>query len=480
MEVLGDISTLISLGQDVEGIFGGATPPLSDIEGALTTEVAAVFFGEQADAEVISAAATLQTVRDFFAFDYVNTQKTGGDLWALLNSGSGPSLSDLSNVEQTVGGWLAAADDQPAPKDMISKACSVCLGVYLHKCLLYRARASAAPASADPAAELLDMQSYAQEALTNLQSRVMNRIANRIACLAYTEGVQMIHLVPYFFELSQAGITDSWFAGGSNDLLSSLPNLPAQARAAGWNPSTVVHRILNAYRRLLWSGADADYNELLAALNDPGMGVLAPYSNQADHSMRDAFIANSLPGVLAFGKWAASARQVLISLDVMVMGYPGTPQDDWHRCSQCGALYFETGFPDDGTKRCAKGGQHTSTSGSDYVLHSVTDPATVPTGMQSGWCYCPKCHVLFYKASGLNVCAAGGVHDPSSSANYFLGLNDVPTELGITIEQAWLFCGACSALHSYKNGVSVCPGMGGGAHQSGTAQYWLSSLGSSA
>jgi hypothetical protein len=484
MEVLGDISTLISLGQDVAGIFGGATttPSLQDVEAELTTEVATVFFGAELQQEVIDAASHLQNARDFFARNYLNAQnnhQTAAQLWDLLNSPETPGLSDLNTVALTVDGWLSAANDQPAPKDLISTAMSVCMGVYLHTCLFYRERASNATASDISLTETANKRSYAQAAVQKMQARVMNRIANRIACLAYIPEQIGDRFAGVFQGFK---ITDSWFAGGSDYLQSNVIKLlhDQPTPTPGWDPATLVNRVLHAYRRLLWSGADADYNELLAAINDPGMGTFVPNTTDFDRSVPNAFIANSLPGVLAFGQWAASARDVLMSLDVMVMGSPGHPQDDWHRCAQCGALYFETGLPDDGAKRCALGGQHVSTAGSDYVLHSVADPSTVPAGMQSGWCYCPKCHVLFYKAGSLSVCAAGGAHDPYSSGNYFLGLTNVPTELGITAEQAWLFCGACSALHSYKNGVSVCPGMGGGPHQPGSANYWLSSLGSSA
>lgn len=492
MEVLGDISTLISLGQDVASIFtGGPTPPptLADIVSAVKTETATVFFDAEADEEVLTAAATLQTVHDFFRIDYLNTKNTGGDVWALLNSSSVTSLSDLDQLAQTVRGWLAATDDQPAPKDMISKACSICLGVYLHICLLHRARADSAPqpgapvpsgdAPGDPAAEILDLKSYAEEAVQKMQARVMNRIANRIACLAYTPEQFGDRFVGVFQGFK---ITDSWFAGGSDYLQSNIIKVlhDQPTPTPGWDPATLVNRAFHAYQRLLWSGEDRDYDELLAAVSDPRMGTFVPNTINFDSSVPKAFIANSLPGVRAFGQWAASARGVLTSLDAMVTGTK-RPQDDWHRCSQCGVIYFENGLPDDGAKRCPAGGQHASTAGSDYVLHSVTDPATVPHGMQSGWCYCPTCHVLFYKAGSLSVCAAGGAHDPNSSADYALGLNPVPAELGISVEQGWLFCGACSALHSYKNGVSVCPGMGGGPHQSsGSGNYWLTSLGSSA
>jgi hypothetical protein len=479
MEVLGDISTLISLGQTVEGIFdSGPTPPtLQDIEGALVKEVSAVFFGEEAAAEVTSAAGTLQTVQDFFAIDYVNAKKTGGDLWSLLNSGSVTSLSDLDQVAQTVRGWLAASDDQAAPKDMISQACSICLGVYLHICLLHRARADTAPKQGDPvpagdppgnpAGEVLDLQSYALEAVQKMQARVMVRIAGRIASAVLSEEMVGDFPVPRRLEVK---IVDSWFDGGSNFLLSSAP-----PGTAGWDPPTVVARVLRAYRRLLWSGADADYNEFLAVLNDPTMGE--NLSVTVYYGARTSFITNSLPGALAFGKWAASARRVLMSLDTMVTGF-STPQDDWHCCSKCGGLYFETGAPDDGTKRCPTGSQHSGINSGNYVIHSVTDPAATPAGTQPDWCYCAACHVLFYKGSRPRVCPAGGAHDTGTGTNYFLAVGDAPAQIAITVEQGWHFCGNCSVLHSYQNSTSVCPGNGGLQHQmAGSGNYWLSNLG---
>jgi len=330
MEVLGDISTLISVGEEVEGIFGGATPPLSDIEAELATEVAAVFFGAQLQQQVIDAASQLQSAQQFFAVNYLNAQnfhQTPAQLSTLLNSSESPGLNNLSTVALTVDGWLSAAVDQPAPKDLISTAMSVCLGVYLHMCLLYRERAANASPSDVALTEAANKESYARQAVQTMQSRVMNRIANRIACLGYSEGIwnppSGDPTYAYAVPLSQAAISDSWFDGGSNSLLSSLP----LQYPGGWNPSTVVQRVWHAYRRLLWSGADADYNELLAALNDQGMGTIIGYRvTNVDHSMRDAFIANSLPGVRAFGKWAASARGVLMSLDAMGMRSPGYPR----------------------------------------------------------------------------------------------------------------------------------------------------------
>ncbi|HUP62908.1 MAG TPA: hypothetical protein VNA69_21125 [Thermoanaerobaculia bacterium] len=427
MEVLSDFSTLVGVGTTLEDIFGGGTPTLQDIESELTQEVATVFFGAQLQAEVISAAATLQTVRDFFAIDYLNEKKSNvaaADLWAFLNSPATPALSDIQQVAETVDGWLSATDDQPAPRDMISTAASIYLGVYLHLCLLHRERASVAPSSGQQSADTEDMREYARKALRNIQSRVMNRIANRIACLSYVEGVVQESAGN---QLDRAEITDSWF-GDSNSLRSTI-----LVGESGWDPSTVLHRVWHAYRRLLWSGADADYNELVAALDDRGMGGAG--NNYYD---RDRFIANSLPGVRAFGHWAASARSVMGSLDVIATGFPGTAQDDWHLCAKCGGLYYGTGFPDDGTKRCPAGGQHTSSNSGDYVLHSLSPSATAPAGSQPGWSWCSKCYVLFFNGNR-SVCPTGGAHDPNSSGNYCLSgamFPRTPSQAGTTAANA--------------------------------------------
>ena len=467
MLALDVVGKLLSIGSALKNIFGGSTPTLEDIVEAVKQEVGSVFFGEEVEAEVISAAGSLQAARDFFAIDYLNEQNAGvsnAELWTFLNSTSAPGLNDLTAVAETVEGWLSASDSQPAPKDMVSKATSVCLGVYLHICLLHRERAKVAPTTQQAVAETADVVSYGQLAMQRMLTRVMNIITARIACLSYSES--------YTHEGTQkvARLDDSWFDGGSSTLISAVRHANDS-----YDPTDVMQRVLHAYRRLLWSGADADYNELSAAIGDPGMLGLG--GDFADYSIRDAFVQNSLDGVRAFGKWAAAVRGLLVSIDTLALNVVAQSEEDWHYCYNCGVLYSGTGTPSGDPSVCAAGGEHNTNATGDYAMRSVPLSGTAPSGTQDNWRRCKKCGTLFF-AYGAISCPAGGQHDLTGSNDYFLTYGTIPTTLGVPAQGSWNYCRNCGALHFGLGGASVCSGNSGGAHDgTGSNNYWLSLLG---
>jgi hypothetical protein len=112
---------------------------------------------------------------------------------------------------------------------------------------------------------------------------------------------------------------------------------------------------------------------------------------------------------------------------------------------------------------------------SNYVLH-CNSPSR-PSGMQDNWCWCNKCSGLHLN-QGARPCPAGGTHNPAGSGNCVLAYGAVPdaSNLGINSTQTnWLWCSKCAGLH-YQWGNRVCPA--GGAHDAtGSANYWLANIG---
>jgi hypothetical protein len=97
---------------------------------------------------------------------------------------------------------------------------------------------------------------------------------------------------------------------------------------------------------------------------------------------------------------------------------------------------FYDGSPDKGI--CAAGGPHSATG------YNFTLPFSVPPGpnAQDGWCYCDKCHSLFFNGNPGNkgVCKAGGAHNAAGSINFVLPFGVPGSD---TQQTDWRYCGKC-------------------------------------
>ena len=90
-------------------------------------------------------------------------------------------------------------------------------------------------------------------------------------------------------------------------------------------------------------------------------------------------------------------------------------QISWFLCSKCQGLSFA------GNALCVPGvHDHSTPGGLNFVL------ATSPTGgsEQDKWKGCSKCQELSYTGGQLGGCPAGGQHDVTKSADYYLSLNN--------------------------------------------------------
>lgn len=466
MTGLNTLGTLIGIGSSLKDIFGAGPPSAADIAAAISAQVEQAFFRQQADAQIITASGYLAAAQQFLAVDYVNAAgESRAEKWALLDASStAPGLSQLTAAAAALDAWIGEAD--AANQDLVvCKAATAYIGIYLTICLFHRERAAVAPDDVTKAAELKDIGDKARLALGNIMPRVMGLCDKRLAALDYTEYQRWRVVVrrTYYYNIAQ--ITDGTFSGGGADTIYA------------WQPadedndfSKVMHRVWNAYHRVLFSGSDADCNEFRSSLSNARMAGLDDLISGAS---RDDFVANSYPSVCAFGKWAQNTRNLLGQLDVLASGVTSGEQDGWAWCSRCVGLFF-SGTP----SVCpANGGPHWHDMVSkNYVLNYKCTP--VPGNMQDNWKWCKKCSIL-YLDQGARVCPAGGSHDASGSANYAIAYGAVPDGsvrgFGVT-DSNWRWCSKCAALH-YGAGDNTCPA--GGQHDnSGSANYWLSEIGS--
>ncbi len=92
---------------------------------------------------------------------------------------------------------------------------------------------------------------------------------------------------------------------------------------------------------------------------------------------------------------------------------------------------------------------------------------------QTNWRFCRKCQGLFW--GGLaGVCAAGGTHDSSASANY-----ELQDQAGDPGQHNWRWCHKCSGLFFAGNPTTGwCPAGGGHEHMP-SSDYSLQDAGQS-
>jgi hypothetical protein len=464
MKGLSTLGTLIGIGSSLKNIFGGSAPSAADIAAAVSQEVEQAFFRQSADSQIITASGDLAAAQQFLAVDYQNAVDKGEsttDRWNLLDASStAPGLSQLTAAASALDSWIGQAQQQD--QDMVAaKAAPVYIGIYLVICLFHRERAAVAPDAATKAAELQDMRDKARIAITNVMPHVLSLFNKRIGALSYSEYVKRHYAARRDFYYNIAQISDSWFSGAADTIYAWQPQEEDN------DFSKVMHRVWNAYHRVLFTGEDADCNEFRSALSNSRMDGLFLIEGS-----RDNFVSQSYQNVCSFGKWAKNVRNLLAQLDVVASAVPGLQQDEWAWCSRCSGLYYS------GTKSVCPATQgahaHDSASG-NYVLHC--NSPSPPNGMQDNWCWCNKCSGLHLN-QGTRPCPAGGTHDPGGSGNYVLAYGAVPdaSNLGINSTQTnWLWCSKCAGLH-YQSGNSVCPA--GGAHDAtGSANYWLANIG---
>jgi hypothetical protein len=148
---------------------------------------------------------------------------------------------------------------------------------------------------------------------------------------------------------------------------------------------------------------------------------------------------------------------------VLYTGSGSNRQNKWRWCNKCQGLYYA------GLGACLGGDVH-KFSGDDYApVHDLAGAAG-----QAGWRYCRKCYGMAFNDGSRppGACAAGGVHDHSTSGNYVIP-RDAETEAA---QRRWYLCTKCSALNyvDTQRGPGVCSA--GGNHQpkpDGSGEYMV-------
>ncbi|HWW48572.1 MAG TPA: hypothetical protein VNZ94_12110 [Xanthobacteraceae bacterium] len=174
---------------------------------------------------------------------------------------------------------------------------------------------------------------------------------------------------------------------------------------------------------------------------------------------------------------AAATPPALLMLADRAAGQTGD-QADWRYCAKCHQMFFD-GYPQKG--RCAAGGGHEAI-GFNFRPHFDAARAR-PDQWQFDWRYCNKCSVMFFDGyPNKGRCAAGGGH---AAQGYMFGLaytnESKRTPPPGQNQNAWRFCGKCSALFydGYPN-KGVCPAGGGHAAAGWTFHLPYRDLGQSA
>jgi hypothetical protein len=486
MGVMSDIGTLVGIGSSLRDIFGGSKAlTIDDIKAAVLEEVTAALRQQAVEAQIINASATLQAAQNFLtrtylpALDRHTPGSDTGHLWFMLTDATdAPSFDTMNEVVTALQDWMAP----PTDARIAAKGMSICLGLYLYMSLLRRERAAVAP-PASKGDELGAMRSNAQLAVqmflpsvnpppdpATAPPSVNQMMQDRLGRLTYQSddnpNITDVGGVPVVNFCTVDNLHDASFDDHAWLFAYKDKRDPSMDYAAA------LHWVERATRRLLWSGEQADADELARSFTDGwlqlpyGLGRLeAPFTED----YRDTTTAADL----AFGKWAKNARSLLISLDAIASGYSGKGQDGWAWCSACAALYYSGA-----ASRCpASAGPHRHDSpSSNYVLRC--DPVStqpLPDGVQDNWRWCHKCSGLFFNAAA-RICPAGGAHDASGSGSYLLGVAPIPDPTTVGIDAAqddWRWCPNCAALHF---GAGVCPA--GGSHGStGSGNYWLNFIG---
>lgn len=131
----------------------------------------------------------------------------------------------------------------------------------------------------------------------------------------------------------------------------------------------------------------------------------------------------------------------------------------WTWCNRCQALFY--GAPG-AVGACPAGGVHDSSGSADYFVLSVDGDMAGPN-QQPGWCWCEKCRVLFYGPGTANSsCPAGGQHNASGSTIFAMQFDDGSSP---TNQQGWRWCKNCQTLFFALNASpGPCPAHAGWVH----------------
>ncbi|MCS3728568.1 hypothetical protein [Bradyrhizobium betae] len=467
VNVIGKISTLVGFGQQLQEIFGGTEPlTIADIEAAIRQEIAAALREQEIETEIVNASATLQSVQRFIDVDYFNAVKFGesqSQILDLLTHGTiAQYIADMENNVNALQIMMNGADLRTAVRGI-----PVSLGLHLYLSIIPRERAKYSDGESDKQAALADMRTYARNGVRDIAPRLDSLISGRLADLTYLSddnpNVTDVGGIPIQQYCTIDSLHDAWFDTWLFAFKAN--NDPSMDYAAA------LHWVMRASRNLLWSGAQADADDLSNSLTDGWLRV-PQVLGQGSVPWADNFRDTCLDADTALGKVFQGARTALVGLDAIAFGYVGTEQDTWSWCTSCGSLYF-AGAPS--VCPAANGRPHVHEQPSaNYVLRC--DPVEPAANRQGDWRWCKKCSALFFD-QGRNSCAAGGQHDSSASSAYALDLAPIPglDVLGLpNAQDSWRRCTKCSALH-FGSGPSVCPG--GGAHDpTGSGNYWLSSF----
>jgi hypothetical protein len=138
-------------------------------------------------------------------------------------------------------------------------------------------------------------------------------------------------------------------------------------------------------------------------------------------------------------------------------------QDGWRWCKKCQGLAFGGGSPG----ICAAGGVHDHSASADYTM--ALNLPEFPG--QEQWRWCRRCAGLAYAGFGPGRCPAGGLHDHTGSGAYKMAMSPA----GFPGQEGWRWCRNCQGLAYAGPGVDPgrCPV--GGAHDHGpSADYTLS------
>ena len=479
MKIIGNLGTLVGLGSSLKSIFDGPQSlTIADIQAAVLQEMQQALLQQSEDAAIVDGMASVQAAQDFLKINYLaaqNANQTKEQLWTTLTDATAaPSLSGMDKTVSALQLWI---DNSSDPR-VAANGIPVCLALYTYMALIYRERAAVSPDG--PEADTTTMRTYARTGVTKIGKRLNDVMTARLNSLTYIsnddpsvygrrhtpDGVQSRRASQF---CTIDSLHDAWFEGkGQNWLFAFKDN-----RDPSMDYADALHWVQRATRNLLWSGSQADADDLWRSLTD---GWLRPPGSTSDWNFDDYvddFRGLTYTSNLKFGQWAQNARALLATLDAIAFGFHGTEQADWAWCSDCGGLFFTAA-----KSVCPKShGPHVRDRGSaDYVLRC--DPvAATPPHMSDNWRWCNKCGVLF-KDWGTRACPAGGAHDPSGSGAYVLDISPVPDASARGLDGAqpdWRWCGKCSALH-FSQGASVCP-IGGAHDTTGSEDYWLGFIG---
>ena len=108
--------------------------------------------------------------------------------------------------------------------------------------------------------------------------------------------------------------------------------------------------------------------------------------------------------------------------------------------------------------------------GPNWRKYVLPQSLSVIDGFQHGWRWCHKCSLLNEPYTLNGICAAGGLHDASSSS-YIVPIGNVPSDGG-NPQDGWRWCLNCTCLVHLGQLGKGCAGTGGGAHNVSTSQSY--------